>query len=102
MPIFEYRCTACGHEFEFLQLPTAPKTAACPICGGENLEKLLAGFAVKSAELSQARVEKARAAMKKDKNRIDYNVAQSEHIREHVAETVEAFKNLPKGYDKPS
>ena len=101
MPIFEYRCNECGHEFEFLKLPSNDKAAACPQCASENLEKLLAGFAVKSAELSQARVAKARAALKTDKNRIDSQVAESEHIREHVAETLDAFKNLPKDYGKP-
>ena len=102
MPIFEYRCNGCGHEFEFLVLPNAPRTPACPECAGADLEKVLSGFAVKSAELSQARVQKARARMKTDKNRIDQQVAESEHIREHVSETLDAFKNLPKDHDKPS
>src|SRR5687768_11616502 len=100
MPIFEYRCKGCGHEFEFLALPGSAKTAACPECASEDLEKLLTGFAVKSAELSQARVQKARAAMKTNKNRIDQQVSESEHIREHVSETLDAFKNLPKDYGK--
>ena len=102
MPIFEYRCKACGHEFEFLLLPAASKTAACPECASEDLEKVLSGFAVKSAELSQARVQKARAAMKQSRNVVDRQTAESEHIREHVTETLDAFKNLPKDHDKPS
>jgi putative FmdB family regulatory protein len=102
MPIFEYRCNACGHEFEFLLLPTAPKTAACPECASGDLEKVLSGFAVKSAELSQARVKKARAALQQSRNVVDHKVAESEHIREHVSETLDAFKNLPKDHGKPS
>jgi putative FmdB family regulatory protein len=101
MPIFEYRCNDCGHEFEFLQMPNAAKAAACPKCASESLEKLLTGFAVKSAELSAQRVAKARAALKTNKDRVDSQVAESEHIREHVSETLDAFKNLPKDYGKP-
>jgi putative FmdB family regulatory protein len=101
MPIFEYRCNACGHEFEFLLIPSAPTSATCPACSSQDLEKLLAGFAVKSAELSAQRVARARAALKTNKNRIDHQVAEAEHIREHVSETMDAFKNLPKDYGKP-
>jgi putative FmdB family regulatory protein len=46
VPIFEYRCRACGHEFEFLLLPSTP--AACPGCSSRELEKLLSIPAVKS------------------------------------------------------
>jgi putative FmdB family regulatory protein len=102
MPIFEYRCKGCGHAFELLLLPSSPRTAACPECASEELEKVLSGFAVKSAELSQARVKKARAAMQQSRNVVDSKVAESEHIREHVSETLDAFKNLPKDHGKPS
>lgn len=44
MPIFEYRCSGCGHRFELLV--NASTTPACPVCQGERLEKLISGFAV--------------------------------------------------------
>jgi putative FmdB family regulatory protein len=46
MPLFEYRCTQCGHQFEELLLGTA--TPACPICQSQQLDKLLSTFAVSS------------------------------------------------------
>ena len=88
MPIYEYQCRACGHEFEFLLLPSQPATAACPKCQGRDLERLLSGFAVNSAELSQARVQKARKRLAKSPNYVDKQVAEREHIEEHVKEYV--------------
>ncbi len=44
MPLFEYRCSSCGHRFEFLA--RAGVTPKCPECAGESLEKQLSVFAV--------------------------------------------------------
>jgi len=49
---------------------------------------LLSGFAVNSAELSQARVQKARKRLAKSPNYVDKQVAEREHIEEHVKEYV--------------
>jgi putative FmdB family regulatory protein len=49
MPIYEYRCEACGHELEVMQkLSDAPLTE-CPACGRPDLKKLIsaAGFRLK-------------------------------------------------------
>ena len=49
MPIYEYRCSACGFQKEFLQrLSDAPHTE-CPQCGKRSLKKLVtaAGFQLK-------------------------------------------------------
>jgi putative FmdB family regulatory protein len=51
MPIYEYRCAACGHEIEALQkLSDAPLTV-CPSCQKPELKKLLsaAGFQLKGS-----------------------------------------------------
>jgi putative FmdB family regulatory protein len=51
MPIYEYRCSACGHELEALQkLSEAPLTG-CPECGKPALAKLVsaAGFQLKGS-----------------------------------------------------
>jgi putative FmdB family regulatory protein len=49
MPIYEYRCAACGHKLEALQKFTEAPLSACPVCGKEALAKLvsLAGFQLK-------------------------------------------------------
>ena len=44
MPLFEYRCKECSHQFELIvQGSTIP---SCPLCQTEQLEKQLSGFAV--------------------------------------------------------
>lgn len=34
MPVFEYRCEACGAEHEVIVLPQEAAPDACPACGG--------------------------------------------------------------------
>ena len=47
MPIYEYRCGKCGHEFELRRsFSQAEEPAPCPKCGGKG-EKLLSVFASK-------------------------------------------------------
>jgi putative FmdB family regulatory protein len=45
VPLYEYRCKACGHQFEKIQSFSAPEEKVCPVCGGE-VEKLLSAPAV--------------------------------------------------------
>ncbi len=33
MPIYQYRCTACGHEFEVIQAMQDPPVSGCERCG---------------------------------------------------------------------
>jgi putative FmdB family regulatory protein len=51
MPIYEYRCTACGHKLEALQKFTEAPLSDCPVCGKTSLSKLvsLAGFQLKGS-----------------------------------------------------
>ena len=44
MPIYAFRCAACGHEFDRLQKLSDPDPAACPACAadGEVSRKLTA------------------------------------------------------------
>jgi len=51
MPIYEYRCTDCGHQDEFLQKVSEPPMTVCPTCGRKSLTKLLsvAGFQLKGS-----------------------------------------------------
>jgi putative FmdB family regulatory protein len=51
MPIYEYRCSACGHELEALQKLSDPLLVACPACSKPALSKLVtaAGFQLKGS-----------------------------------------------------
>ena len=78
MPIFEYSCRACGHQFEFLKLPTTSDAARCPACQGEDLERLLSGFAMSTRELTKARVKAARKQHLGSKDKKDEQIARIE------------------------
>ena len=61
MPIYEYRCQACGHQFELLVLRDG--VPACASCGSPKLERLLSMPGVKSESTKQ---KSMRAAKKRD------------------------------------
>jgi len=49
MPIYEYRCNACGHTDEHLQKVSEAPLTVCPACGKPEYRKQLsaAGFQLK-------------------------------------------------------
>ena len=51
MPIYEYACQACGHDFEAIQKFSDPVLSECPSCGQAGLKKLLSasGFQLKGS-----------------------------------------------------
>lgn len=51
MPIYEYRCTECGHEAEVLQKFSDPALTTCTACGKPGFTKLVsaAGFQLKGS-----------------------------------------------------
>jgi putative FmdB family regulatory protein len=51
MPIYEYRCVACGFEKEYLQKLSAAPITDCEQCGRPTMAKLVsaAGFQLKGS-----------------------------------------------------
>ncbi len=51
MPIYEYACQACGHEFEAIQKFSDAPLGECPVCGKPQLKKLISagGFQLKGS-----------------------------------------------------
>ena len=51
MPIYEYRCSSCGHQQEFLQKLSDPPHTRCTKCGEESFSKMVtaAGFQLKGS-----------------------------------------------------
>jgi putative FmdB family regulatory protein len=56
MPIYAYRCDACGHAKDVLQKISDPVLSTCPACGADAFRKQLtaAGFQLKAAETKAA------------------------------------------------
>ena len=51
MPIYAYRCAACGHSKDVLQKMSDPVLTACPNCGADEFRKQVtaAGFQLKGS-----------------------------------------------------
>ncbi len=51
MPLYDYRCHACEHQFEELQAVGDPPLETCPNCGQSSLKKLVSApsFAFKGS-----------------------------------------------------
>ena len=51
MPIYEYRCSSCGHQEDFLQKLSDPQLTECPKCGNSTFAKQVtaAGFQLKGS-----------------------------------------------------
>ena len=51
MPIYAYRCAACGHAKDVLRKLSDPPLADCPACGAPRFEKQVtaAGFQLKGS-----------------------------------------------------
>jgi len=41
MPTYEYKCSACGHQFERFQSITADRIRKCPQCGKVKVNRLV-------------------------------------------------------------
>jgi len=80
MPIYEYTCRGCGHQFEFLVLPST--IPACPACEGRELDRAISMFAVSSdgtRGIALADGRKKAAGVKREKDH-----AQAEYEKNHA------------------
>ena len=46
MPMYEYRCKACGHQFEVIQKFSDAPVRKCPKCG-KSVERLVSSSAIR-------------------------------------------------------
>jgi len=80
MPLHDFLCKKCGHEFEALSRAQDPP-ARCPACQSENLERLLSGFALHTDDRRAAAVRDSRKRqIKANKDKL---VADEEYRKEH-------------------
>ena len=59
MPLFEYKCQACGRQFEVLMLRPS-QAVECPACSSTSVERLMSMFAVNSEARRESSVASAR------------------------------------------
>jgi putative FmdB family regulatory protein len=82
MPIYEYECRACGHNFEQLVRSSDTTPPACPACQGQDLEKILSMFAVSSETTRGIALKDGRRRSARTQR--DKNQAQLEYEKNHA------------------
>ena len=55
MPMYEYRCNACGDTYEKLRrMLDADRDLECPTCGAEDVQRQVSAFATSASTTSGA------------------------------------------------
>jgi putative FmdB family regulatory protein len=83
MPLYDFHCRACGHDFEALVRP-GDEAPVCPACKGGDIERLLSTFAVSYAEKTQAAARNSRK--RQIAARKDAIIADEEYRQKHDKE----------------
>ena len=80
MPLYDFRCRRCNHDFEALVRPQDPP-ATCPSCASTDVERLLSGFALHTDDRrAAAALDSRRRQIKANKDKV---VAEEEYRKEH-------------------
>jgi putative FmdB family regulatory protein len=80
MPLYDFVCRACGHQFEAL-VRASDAPPECPECRGTDLERLMSSFVASSEE---GREKAARASRQQQiRGRRDQLVAEAEYRKQH-------------------
>ena len=106
MPLYEYRCESCAHQFERIQKFSDPPVETCPQCSG-HVKKLLSAPAIQfkgsgfyitdygKSGAGESKSEKADKASAKSESK-------SESASESKSETKSETKTESKTETKPS
>ena len=84
MPLYEYACRKCHHEFEALVRSQDP-APACPKCQSADLEKLITAGSISTEQLTRERVKterQRRLPQHKAEQHEEYQHALKEHLHD--------------------
>jgi putative FmdB family regulatory protein len=84
MPLYEFKCRACGHRFD--ELVKVDETASCPKCGDPKAERLFSTSAGVSTDRSRTRAagvaRRTAGKVKREKDHADAEYRRN-YIKEH-------------------
>ena len=103
MPIYEYRCSTCGYENEYLQKVSDPRLTDCPECGKPTFNKLVsaAGFHLKGSGWYVTDFKNNGAKPKASKEAGDKKSESGDKPKSDSGDTPAAAASEPKKEDKP-
>lgn len=99
MPVFEYKCRQCGHQFEYLMLHSSP-APECPACQAQDLDQQVSLCAVSLEASRQANLGAAHAkaaAVRNEKQR-----QQHTHLHEHFEDSPSISKSTVESSPQPT
>jgi putative FmdB family regulatory protein len=81
--LYDFKCRACGHEFE--ALVRSGSLPSCSSCDSGDLEQLLSTFAVSSSGIRKANLQAVRsqAAKARHGKLHDEHAAMKTHLDDH-------------------
>ncbi len=50
MPIYEFRCSSCGKNFDIYQQGFSNISHSCPNCGNKSLERVFSPFSIRKTD----------------------------------------------------
>jgi putative FmdB family regulatory protein len=103
MPIYEYRCSTCGYEKEYLQKVSDPRLTDCPECGKPTFDKLVsaAGFHLKGSGWYVTDFKNNGAKPKPAKEAEDKKTESADKPKSEAGAKPAAESAEPKKEDKP-
>jgi putative FmdB family regulatory protein len=108
MPIYAYKCAACGHAADALQKMSDPALTVCPACGAEAYSKQLTApqFQLKGSGWYVTDFRSGNAGAKDGKDAKDAKDAkeakQGEPVKKDVAATESAAPSSDAASAKPA
>ncbi|OGA15914.1 MAG: hypothetical protein A3H32_09770 [Betaproteobacteria bacterium RIFCSPLOWO2_02_FULL_63_19] len=99
MPIYEYRCSSCGFQEEYLRKASDPLLSSCPECGKDTFQKMLtaAGFQLKGSGWYATDFKNSGAKPKKEKGEAaSADASGSDASKTDATKTVSADSDAPK------
>lgn len=82
MPIYEYKCRSCGHQFE--KIVRFNEEPNCEACQSADLEKLFTAPGIRTTKSQRRSTAQEQAA--RNRVRRDQKVAESDFIRKELSE----------------
>jgi putative FmdB family regulatory protein len=109
MPIYEYKCSSCGHKKEVLQKLSDMPLRECPACGKSTMTKLIsaAGFQLKGSgwyatDFKHGATPQAKATDKAEVKADDKPAAKSDDKSAAKADAKPAAETASKKTDAPA
>src|SRR5664279_2264196 len=96
MPLYEYRCEACGQPEEKLESLSAPEAHACPACGaalGMKRQSSVAAFALAGGGWYKGAASEPKAVVSKS---AEAKATETKAIETKATETTAAAPEAPK------